>query len=517
MEQRLNDHSQEQEFSMKSILLPLVAIILGCFMVILDTTAMNVALSKLVEDFHTQLPTLQWTVTGYMLAQAAVIPLAGWLSDRFGAKTVFLTSVILFTLGSLLCALPNDPQTLIAFRVIQGLGGGFVLPVAMAYVYRLSPPSKVGQVMGMLGVPILLAPAIGPILSGWLVEYHSWRWIFLINLPVGIISVLFGLWKLPKLATKKLAGLDIPGMILGPLAFAALSYGVNQGAESWTSDKTLSGLIVGGIALIVFIIVELRAKHPLLDLRVFRSVDFSFGIVVQWIVQFSLFGAIFLLPQFLQQGRGYGAFDTGLTLFPQALASACMMPIGGYLFDRIGVRWLVVIGLSLVSGAIFQYSNLDIHTGREDLLLPLIMAGSGMGLMMMPLNSHLINKTPRELVSRVTSLTSAMQQVISSLAVALLVTILTKRIAKLMVEANVPPEALANQTAGSGAAQASPEQLQQLLALAVDAFDYTFGIMVFVAIAGALLGLLLRRGKKSSGENTQAEKPEAALEGLHMG
>lgn len=517
MEQRLTDNPQEQEFSMKSILLPLVAIILGCFMVILDTTAMNVALSKLVEDFHTQLPTLQWTVTGYMLAQAAVIPLAGWLSDRFGAKTVFLTSVILFTLGSLLCSLPNDPQMLIMFRVIQGLGGGFVLPVAMAYVYRLSPPNKVGQVMGMLGVPILLAPAIGPILSGWLVEYHSWRWIFLINLPVGIISVLFGLWSLPKLATKKLAGLDIPGMILGPLAFAALSYGVNQGAESWTSDKTLAGLIIGGVALIVFIFVELRAKHPLLDLRVFRSIDFSFGIVVQWIVQFSLFGAIFLLPQFLQQGRGYGAFDTGLTLFPQALASACMMPLGGYLFDRIGVRWLVVIGLSLVSGAIFQYSNLDIHTGREDLLLPLIMAGSGMGLMMMPLNSHLINKTPRELVSRVTSLTSAMQQVISSLAIALLVTILTKRIAKLMAEANVPPEALANQSAGSGAAQASPEQLQQLLALAVDAFDYTFGIMVFVAVTGALLGLLLRRGKKNSGENTQADKPEAALEGLHMG
>ncbi|CAM3308798.1 DHA2 family efflux MFS transporter permease subunit [Paenibacillus lupini] len=516
MEQQLTSTQPEQEFQLKSILLPLVAIILGCFMVILDTTAMNVALSKLVEDFHTQLPTLQWTVTGYMLAQAAVIPLAGWLSDRFGAKTIFLTSVVLFTLGSLLCALPNDPQMLIMFRVIQGLGGGFVLPVAMAYVYRLSPPNKVGQVMGLLGVPILLAPAIGPVLSGWLVEYHSWRWIFLINLPVGIISVMFGLWKLPKLDTKKLAGFDIPGMILGPLAFAALSYGLNQGAESWTSDKTIGGLIVGGAALIAFIFVELRVKHPLLDLRVFRSVDFSFGIVVQWIVQFSLFGAIFLLPQFLQQGRGYGAFDTGLTLFPQALASACMMPIGGYLFDRIGVRWLVVIGLSLVSGAIFQYSNLDIHTGREDLLLPLIMAGAGMGLMMMPLNSHLINKTPRELVSRVTSLTSAMQQVISSLAVALLVTILTKRIGTLMTEANVSPDVLANQASGN-AAEANPEQMQQLLALAVDAFDYTFGIMVFVAITGALLGLLLRKGKKNAGESTSAEKPESALEGLHMG
>ena len=220
----------EPEFKITSILVPLIAIITGIFMVILDTTAMNVALSKLVVDFKTDLPTIQWAVTGYMLASAAVIPLAGWLSDRFGAKNVFLTSVLLFTIASLLCATPNTAEMLIIFRVLQGLGGGFVMPVAMAYVYRLSPPSKIGQVMGMLGVPILLAPAIGPILSGWLVEYHSWHWIFLINLPVGIFSFIFGLWKLPVVARKKVAGFDLPGMILGPIAFASLSYGISQGA-----------------------------------------------------------------------------------------------------------------------------------------------------------------------------------------------------------------------------------------------------------------------------------------------
>jgi EmrB/QacA subfamily drug resistance transporter len=352
MEQTTLAGDSQPEFRMTSILVPLIAIIAGCFMVILDTTAMNVALSKLVVDFNTQLPTLEWTVTGYMLATASVIPLAGWLSDRFGAKNVFLTSIILFTIGSALCATPNSAEWLIIFRIIQGLGGGFVMPVAMAYVYRLSPPNKIGAVMGMLGIPILFAPAIGPVLSGWLVEYHSWRWIFLINIPVGIFSVLFGMWSLPKIGKKDVAGFDLPGMLLGPLAFAALSYGVSEGAHSWTSGKTLTGIIVGTIALIAFIFVELRAKTPLLELRIFKSADFSFAIFVQWIVQFSLFGAIFLLPQFLQQARGFGAFDTGLTLFPQALASACMMPLGGFLFDRIGVRWLVVIGLSLVYGAI---------------------------------------------------------------------------------------------------------------------------------------------------------------------
>ncbi|TVX96905.1 DHA2 family efflux MFS transporter permease subunit [Cohnella terricola] len=501
MEQASTAGGPPSEFRMISILIPLFALILGCFMVILDTTAMNVALSKLVGEFHTTLPTLEWVVTGYMLATAAVIPLAGWLSDRFGAKNVFLTSVVLFTLGSLLCATPNSAEWLIVFRIIQGLGGGFVMPVSMAYVYRLTPSNKIGIVMGMLGIPILLAPSVGSLLSGWLVEYHSWRWIFLINIPVGILSVLFGLWKLPKIGRQKVAGFDLPGMITGPIAFAALSYGVSSGAHDWTSVQTLSGLIIGGIALIAFIVIELRAKIPLLELRVFRSRDFSLAIVAQWVVQFSLFGAIFLLPQFLQQARGFGAFDTGLTLFPQALASACMMPIGGYLFDRIGVRWLVVIGLGLVSGAIFQYAQVDMTTTRSDLLLPLIMAGAGMGLMMMPLNSHLINKAPRELVSRVTSLTNAMQQVISSLAVAGVVTILTSRLKTI--------------TAAEGIA---PDNLQAMIALAPKAFDYTFRVMLGVALCGILLGLLLRRGNKpSAAQGVQAPTTDKALEGLHMG
>lgn len=321
----------------------------------------------------------------------------------------------------------------------------------------------------------------------------------MINLPVGIFSFIFGLWKLPAVARKKVAGFDLPGMILGPIAFASLSYGITQGAESWTSDKTLWGIIIGAVALIAFIIVELKSKLPLLELRVFKSVDFSFGIFVQWVLQFCLFGAIFLLPQFLQQARGYGAFDTGMTLFPQALASAVMMPIGGYLFDKIGVRWLVVVGLSLVSGAIFQYSHVSLTTEGHDLILPLIMAGSGMGLMMMPLNSHLIKKAPHDLVSRVTSLTSAMQQVINSFAVATLVTILSSRVNSSIAAKNIPIN--------------SPADMQKaMLAVAPEAFGQTFHVMLIVAICGIFLGLFLRRNKTQPNE---AVKQEVALEGLH--
>lgn len=482
-----------EEFRIRSIAVPLLAIIAGVFMVVLNSTSMNVALTTLLKDLNTDFPTIQWTVTGYMLAQASVIPLAGWLSDRFGAKAVFLSSITLFTIASILCAIPNSAGWLIAFRIVQGLGGGCVIPVAMAYVYRLSPQHKVGTVMAMMGIPILFAPAIGPVLSGWLVEFYSWRWLFLINIPVGIISILIGLKTLPKVERQTVAGIDLPGMILAPIAFAGLSYGVIEGATSWTSVNTIAGLVIGGIALIAFIIRELSIETPLLDLRVFRSIDFSIGIIVQWIGQFALFGAIFLLPQFLQQARGFGAFDTGMILLPQAIASMIVMPIAGYLFDRIGVRWLVVIGLGLVSGATYQYSQVDVTTTGKDLLIPLIMAGAGMGMMTMPMNTHLFNMAPRHLVSRVTSLTNSMQQVINSLSVAALVTILSAHVTLRTDELKEAAQSAA------GTVSPTPESMQQAMAeVAANSFGDTFGFMVIVAIIGAVMGLLLRRNKTSA-------------------
>jgi len=477
--------TQATPFRMRSVLVPLVTIIIGVFMVILDTTAVNVAIPKLVVDLHDKLSTLQWTITGYTLAQAAVIPLAGWLSDRFGAKSVFLTSVALFTIGSVLCSTAQSSSMLITFRVLQGLGGGFVLPVAMAYVYRLSPPDKVGVLMGMMGVPILFAPAIGPVLAGWLVQYHTWRLIFLINLPVGIIAMAIGMRGLPAIGRQTVAALDLPGFLLAPLAFVSISYGITEGATSWTSANTIGGIVVGAIALAAFVVVELRADTPLLELRVFRSLDFSLAIMVQWIAQFALFGTLFLVPLFMQQVRLYGAFDTGLTLLPQALAAAVAMPIGGMLFDKFGARFLVIGGGALMALATLMLAGVGLSTQGPDLILPLAMYGFGMGLMLMPLNTHLINAAPRELVSRVTSLTNACQQVVSSLTIATLATILTSRI-----NAHLPTGAV-TQAARLHAGSAG--------------FDDTFTAMVVLAVIGAAMGIVLRRNRAA-----QAAVPEAA-------
>lgn len=481
LQEKLSHH--EKPKSIGEILAPLIAIIIGLFMVILDGTAVNVALPQLVEEFGSTLSYVQWTVTGYALAQAAVIPLAGWLSDRFGPKNIFIISIFLFTVGSLLCALATSADQLIAYRVVQGLGGGMLMPIAMAFTYRLAPPDKVGAVMGMMGIPILLAPAIGPVLAGWLVDYHSWTWIFMINLPVGVVGIIVGLITLPKIGRQAVASLDKLGIVLGPLAFASLSFGISEGGHSWTATKTIVGLSVGAVALILFVIAELGRKEPLLELRVFRSIAFSRGIVIQWITQVALFGTMFLIPIFLQQAKQFSAFDTGLTMLPQAITAAVFMPIGGRLSDRFGARPLVMVGMSLVTIAAYLLTLITAEDSAYQLILPLALLGAGMGLSMMPLNTYLIQSAPQNLVSRVTSLTNAAQQVMVSFAVSGLTTIMASR-AKGYLEQGVE----------------SP------LEVASSSFSDTFFVLVAIAAAGTILAVMLTKSNNASvSEEVSAE------------
>ncbi|UUZ82827.1 MFS transporter [Paenibacillus sp. P26] len=224
--------ASESPHALKSILGPLLAIIAGMFMIILDNTVVNVALSGWVREFNTSLAAIQWAITGYSLTLAAVIPLAGWMADRFGAKRIFISCLGLFTIGSVLCGISASPSELIASRILQGLGGGMVSPIGMSLVFRLAPPGRKGTVMGMMGIPMLLAPALGPALSGWLIEYWSWHAIFLINLPVGIAAMVLGIRFLPPFERQTVPPLDLPGLLLAPLAFAALVYAVHEGERA---------------------------------------------------------------------------------------------------------------------------------------------------------------------------------------------------------------------------------------------------------------------------------------------
>jgi EmrB/QacA subfamily drug resistance transporter len=425
--------------STRSILLPLIAIIMGTFMVILDNTVVNVALPTLGRVFGTDISLLQWVIGAYMLAQAAVIPLSGWISDRFGAKRVYLISLVMFTLGSALCGLAQSGEMLIVTRVLQGLGGGMLMPIGMAVLYRLTPPERRGAIFGVFGIPIMVAPALGPLLSGYLLDFADWRLIFLINVPIGTLALLFGLRALPRIPPGRAAGaLDTLGAVLGPLAFVSLMFGITQSTQvGWTATSTLAGIGIGVVALGLFVWRELASTNPVLDLRVFRSRDFTLAILTQWAGFGAMFGSFFLVPLFLQQVRGYGAFETGLLLLPQAVASGIMMQISGRAFDRFGPKPPVLVGMSLIVGAMWLMSRLTGAATGQDLLLPLVLMGAGMGSMMMALNTHMLNTVPRELVGQVTSLTGALQNVVASLAIATFATILAARLPFHIAEATV--------------------------------------------------------------------------------
>ena len=482
-----------------SVLVPLIAIVLGTFMVILDNTVVNVALPTLGHVLNTDLSLLQWVISGYMLAQAAVIPLSGWLSDRFGAKQVYITSLILFTLGSALCGLAMSGEMLIATRVLQGLGGGMLMPIGMAVLYRLTPPERRGAIMGLFGIPIMVAPALGPLLSGYLLQYADWRLIFLINLPVGVLALLFGLRALPKIPAGRAPGqLDRLGIILGPLAFAAISFGVSQSTVTgWTSPSTLGGIVLGLIALVLFIWRELTYSDPVLELRVFRSREFSLAIITQWSAVAAMFGTFFLLPLFLQQVRGYGAFETGIITLPVAIASAIFMQIGGRAFDRVGVRPPVLFGTTMIGVALWLLSGVHGDTTGQGLVVPLALLGAGMGSMMMALNTHMLNSAPRELVGRVTSLTNALQNVVASLAIASYATILQARIPVHVFEATV----------GSGGAL-SPTLLADATALAFG--DVYRSAVVVLAIGWLLVWTLRRPQPATAGAEAQVEEFQPA-------
>ncbi|WP_160043993.1 MULTISPECIES: DHA2 family efflux MFS transporter permease subunit [Paenibacillus] len=470
---------EQESFSMKKIVASLLAVVIGTFMVILDSTVVNIAIPTLVDYFDSSLRILQWSVTAYTLSLSAVIPLAGWMSDKLGAKRVFLVSIGLFTAGSVLCAIAHTPQQLIFFRILQGLGGGMVSPIGMAMVYRIAPPEKRGSIIGMFGIPMLLAPALGPVLSGWLVEYASWQWIFLINLPVGIVGIVIGNKFLPSFPKHEAPALDIAGMILGPFAFALITFGISEGSVSWTSTRTLSGLIIGGAALACFIISCLMKKQPLLELRVFKSSDFTRGIAASWIMQTALFGTVLLFPLLLQQVKHYSPLATGLILLPQAAGSMIFMPLAGRMFDKVGARPPLIAGMILISSGLFAMSFLRPDTPLAYMMATLFFLGSGMGLSMMSLNTHVLNATPPHLVSRVTPLTSASQQVVTSLAIAGFTGYLSSRMTANLNQISV---------------EKSP------LEAGITSFAETFFAAACIACAGLLLSFFIRKPKLAKTE-----------------
>ena len=414
-----------------------LVIALGLLMAILDNTIVSVVLPQIAKAFSTDFQTITWVGTGYFLATAAVIPIIGYLSDRIGTKTIFLISLALFTLGSGLCAFAPNEQFLIAFRIFQGIGGGAMLPVALAIIFRLFGPTERAGAITILLVPLLLGPAFGPTLGGYLATNFSWNAIFTINLPIGVVAFILSLLVLRNNKAEHEAndaegevakGFDILGLLLSMVAFSTLVYGISQaGSRGWGDATVLTYLIVGGVFLIAFIGVELWVKDPVMDLRLFRSYTFTIANILQWVTVAVLFGSLFILPLFFENVQGLSSFTTGEILIGQGLAMAVGLAIGGKLYNRVGPRILAILGLAIATISMIGFLHMDIGTTGWDLQIWLILRGLGLGLVAQPLQTLAVSVVSNRQMAKASSLISSTKVVFSAVGVAVLTTYLTQR------------------------------------------------------------------------------------------
>ena len=414
-----------------------LVIALGLLMAILDTTIVSVVLPQIATAFHTDYQTITWVGTGYFLANAAIIPIVGYLSDRIGSRTTFLIALALFTLGSGLCVLAPSQQWLIAFRVLQGIGGGAMLPVAMAIIFRLFGPTERSGAIVALMVPLLLGPAFGPVLGGYLATNFSWNAIFTINLPIGVVAFLLSLLVLRGSAAEREAnggnqpgakGFDLLGLVLSMAGFTAFVYGINRaGINGWGDATVIAFLAVGGALLIAFVIVELLVKDPVMDLRLFRSYTFTISNILIWVTTAVLFGSIFLLPLFFERVEGLSAQTTGEILISQGLAMAVGIGISGRLYNRVGPRILAVIGAALVTISLIGFTNLDVTTTGADLQVWLILRGLGLGMVGQPLQTLAVSVVSNRLMAKATSLINSTKTAFGAIGVAVLTTYLTQQ------------------------------------------------------------------------------------------
>jgi EmrB/QacA subfamily drug resistance transporter len=426
-------HTEYPDHIDRAVLKIAGVVVLGAIMSILDITVVNVALPTFQREFGTPddpIPYshVAWTVTGYTLALATVIPLTGWAADRFGTKRLYMTAIALFTAGSALCATAWDINVLIAFRVLQGLGGGMLMPLGMT---RAAGPHRMGRLMAILGVPMLLGPIMGPILGGWLIETASWHWIFLINVPLGIGALVYAWFVLEKDSPQPSESFDFVGMALMSPGLALFLFGVSslptEGGD-FSAPRVWVSMLVGVLLMLAFVWHSFRPEHPLLDLRLFHNRNLTLSVITMFMFAAAFFGGLLLVPTYFQQIRGESTLDAGLLVAPQGIGAMVTMPIAGRLVDKMPVGRIAPFGLTGIIIGMFGLTQVTATTPYWQLIVSLFVMGLGMGATMMPIFTSALKTLANHEVARGSTLLNITQQVSSSCGVALMSVVLTNQL-----------------------------------------------------------------------------------------
>jgi EmrB/QacA subfamily drug resistance transporter len=424
----MTENDVNQRTLTPEILALAAVVVIGTIMTILDATIVNVALATLGHEFQTSIASIQWVATAYLLAFATVIPLTGWAGERFGAKRVWLVSLTLFTVCSLLCGLAWSLPALIVFRFLQGLAAGMILPLGQSMLAQAAGRERMGRVMSIVGVPMLLAPVLGPAIGGVIVGTLSWRWIFFVNLPVGLVAIALAVRLLPDTPSRREQRPDTLGLLLLSGGIALFVYGLAEiGVRGSVADWVPLAASVGGLALVALYVVHaLRTPNPLIDVRLFAARSFATVAATNFVLGVAVFGVVLLLPLYLQIVRGQSVLATGLLLIPQGLGAAVAMPIAGTLTDKLGARRVVLAGVGFALLGTLAYTQIDATTPYWYLCGALFLIGLGLGATIMPSMAAAYQSLPRDAVPRATSALHTIQRVAGSLGIALLAVVLQR-------------------------------------------------------------------------------------------
>jgi EmrB/QacA subfamily drug resistance transporter len=462
-----------------------VVVVLGAVMTILDMTIVTVAINTLGRDFHTTLSTIQWVLTGYTLALAMTIPLTGWSVQRFGGKTMWIISLVLFIAGSVLCGAAWSVTSLIVFRVLQAIGGGLLLPVGQTMLARKAGPQRMGRVMAVVAVPAMLAPVLGPVIGGLIVDNLSWRWMFYVNVPICAVALLAAIYWLPRDTERESdARLDTLGLVLLSPGLAALVYGLAQtGNGHGITDVRVYGWIISGAVLTGAFVAHAvrRRERALVDLTLFRDRGFTTSVAALFIYVGAVFGVMFMSPVYFQTVRGDSPLHAGLLLAPLGLGAMISMPISGKLADRAGSRALTLVGLLIVLAGLSVYTQLDATTSKVLLGVAVFVVGIGHGAMMPALMSAAYQRLPRSAVPGATTASNIIVRVGSSFGIAALAVAL-----QVYIRRAVPGS---NGTVASAAGANTRAALPRL----AHAFGHSFWLALGIAAVAIVPVLLLPR------------------------
>ncbi|MDN7243665.1 MDR family MFS transporter [Planococcus sp. N028] len=462
----------------------------GAFVTIFTQTLLNIALPEIMADLNVTPSTVQWLVTGYMLVNGILIPASAFFIQRYSNRSIFILAMSLFSLGTLLAGLAPTFSILLAGRMIQASGAALMMPLLMNVILAAFPVEKRGSAMGVFGLVMVVAPAIGPTLSGFIVEHYSWRVLFFIILPVALISLALGIFKLKNLTFQdRNISLDKPSLVLSSIGFGGILYGFSSaGTMGWDNVAVYGTIAIGVVSLIVFIFRQLKLKEPLLEVRIYKYPMFALSSVISITLSMSMFSAMILMPIYVQTIKGISPIDSGLLMLPGALVMGFMSPVTGRLFDKFGAKVLAIPGLAIVVATTYLFSQLSLETTYFEIMAIYTVRMFGISMVMMPVMTNGLNTLPMKAYPHGTAINNTLQQVAGAIGSAFLITLMNTR-----------AESTGKDLAMSGAA---PESIKNIAML--DGINFAFFVSTFIALIALILALFIKKPVRPASEAEKA-------------